>query len=357
MANPVLVQAWRGDMVESFHRGAYAVMDGDGTLVAAAGDIARPVYPRSAIKLLQALPLVESGAAERFGLTDEELALAGASHEGESAHTRTAAAMLAKCGLDESVLECGAHWPYNEATQHALAAAGMAPGALHNNCSGKHAGFVCLGCLLAGERDRRTFLAGYVQPEHAVMREVGAAIESVAGWRLADAPRAVDGCSIPTYGIPLARLAHAFARVATGQGLAPGRAAAARRLRVAAARAPSMIAGSGRFDTRVIERFGERVYCKVGAEGMYCAALPQRGLGIALKMDDGNTARACEVVMAALLESLVGALGDEERTLLASLSDVTLRNRRGVEVGRLLAHDSLRQGIGRARRAQNRTAA
>jgi L-asparaginase II len=357
MANPVLVQAWRGDMVESFHRGAYAVMDGDGTLVAAAGDIARPVYPRSAIKLLQALPLVESGAAERFGLTDEELALAAASHEGESVHTRAAAAMLAKCGLDESVLECGTHWPYSEATQHALATAGASPGALHNNCSGKHAGFICLGCQMAGERDRRAFLAGYVQPEHAVMHEVGAAIEAVTGWRLADAPRAIDGCSIPTYGIPLARLAHAFARVATGQGLSPGRAAAARRLRVAAARAPSMVAGSGRFDTRVIERFGERVYCKVGAEGMYCAALPQRGLGIAIKMDDGNNARACEVVMAALLEALVGAIGGDERALLASLSNVTLRNRRGVEVGRLLAHDSLRQGVGHARRAQNRTAA
>lgn len=343
MVHPVLVEAWRGDIVESFHRGAYAVVDADGALVASAGDIERPVYPRSAIKVLQALPLVDSGAADRFGLTDEELALACASHDGEPDHVRVAASMLAKAGLDGGALECGVHWPYNEAAKLALAAAGAGPTALHNNCSGKHAGFVCLGCLLAGDTERRTFLSGYVKPEHAVMREVGAAIEAATGVRLADAPRATDGCSIPTYGIALARLAHAFARVASGTGLAPGRATAARRLRAAVARAPFMVGGSGRLDTRVMSLFGERVFCKVGAEGMYCAALPESGLGIALKMDDGNNARACEVAMAALLETWVAPRSDAEAALLAGLSDVTLRNWRGLEVGRLAAAAALRQ--------------
>ena len=145
--NPVLVEAWRGTAVESFHRGAMAVVDGDGVLVASLGDIERPIFPRSAVKLLQALPLVESGAADAFALSDEELALACASHGGEAAHTRTAASMLAKAGFDAGVLECGAHWPYEEAANHALAASGATPSALHNNCSGKHAGFVCLGCV------------------------------------------------------------------------------------------------------------------------------------------------------------------------------------------------------------------
>jgi len=341
--HPVLVEAWRGDIVESFHRGAYAVVDAAGTVVDQAGDIERPVFPRSAIKVLQALPLVESGAAERFGLGDAELALACASHEGEAEHTRTAAAALAKAGLDASVLECGTHWPYSETSKRALAAAGESPSALHNNCSGKHAGFVCLGCVLASGRDPRGFLSGYVTPEHAVMREVGAAIEAATGARLADAPRATDGCSIPTYGIALRRLAHAFARVATGQGLTPGRAAAARRLRAAVAAAPFMVGGTGRVDSLVMERFGERVFCKVGAEGMYCVALPEQGLGIALKMDDGNTARACEVATAALLERFVPARDDAQAALLARLSDVTLRNWRGIEVGRLAAHAALRQ--------------
>jgi L-asparaginase II len=347
--NPVLVEAWRGDIVESFHRGAYAVVDAHGALVASAGDIERPVYPRSAIKLLQALPLVESGAADRFGLSDAELALACASHEGEPDHAATAASALAKAGLDASVLECGVHWPYSEAAKRALAAQGHAPSALHNNCSGKHAGFACLGCVLAGGRDARGFLAGYVQPEHAVMREVGAAIEAATGARLADAPRAVDGCSIPTWGIALRRLAHAFARLGSGQGLAPGRAAAAQRLRSAVARAPFMVGGSHRVDTRVMERFGERVFCKVGAEGMYCIALPEQGLGIAIKMDDGNTARAVEVAMAALLQRLVRSCTDEQAALLDALSNVTLRNWRDIEVGRLAAQADLRGDPKRAR--------
>jgi L-asparaginase II len=346
--NPVLVEAWRGDIVESFHRGAFAVVDADGAVVAAVGDIERPVYPRSAIKLLQALPLVESGAADRFGLTPAELALACASHEGEPEHVRTAASMLSKVGLDKSVLECGTHWPYNEAEQRALAAAGQQPSALHNNCSGKHAGFVCLGCLMAGERDRRAFLAGYVEPTHAVMREIDAAIESATGCALDAAPRAIDGCTIPTYALPLRCLAHAFARVASGRGLTPGRSAAARRLRAAVASAPFMVGGSGRVDTEVMALFGERVLCKVGAEGMYCAALPQAGWGIALKMDDGNTARACEVAISALLEALGVARSQAECALLAGLSNVTLRNRRNTPVGHLAAAAELRRTLPQA---------
>jgi len=341
--NPVLVEAWRGDSVESFHRGAFVVLDAQGRVVASAGDIERPVFPRSAIKLLQALPLIESGAADRFGLIAEELALACASHGGEAAHTRTAASMLAKAGLDASVLECGTHWPYDEPAKLALAAAGEAPSALHNNCSGKHAGFVCLGCTMAGAREARGFLAGYVDADHPVMREVGAAIEAATGWRLADAPRATDGCSIPTFGIPLRHLALAFARVAGGSGLSAGRASAARRLREAIAAAPFMVGGTGRFDSRVMAQLGTRVCCKVGAEGVYCAALPEAGFGVALKMDDGNTARAAEVAMAALLQALVAPLTDVDAALLAELAEPRLRNWRGLAVGRLTPHESLRQ--------------
>jgi len=349
--NPVLVEAWRGATVESFHRGAVAVVDGDGALVASLGDIDRPVFPRSAIKLLQALPLVQSGAAESLQLSDEELALACASHNGEPEHTRCAAAMLSKAGLDESALECGVHWPYHEGTARALSAAGAAPCALHNNCSGKHAGFVCLGTVLAKRDERRSFLAGYVQPEHPVMREVTAAIASATGCDLSRAPRGTDGCSIPTYAIALRQLAHGFARAGTGIGLSAGHAAAAARLRRAVARAPFMVAGSGRFDTRVMQALGERVFCKVGAEGMYCAALPQAGLGVAVKIDDGNNARACEVAMATLIEAFVPLHGDAERELLADLSRPTLRNWRGVEVGKLVADASLRRLSAYANRA------
>ena len=337
-ANPILVQALRGGFLESEHRGAVAVVDAGGSLHSAWGDIDRPIFPRSAVKVLQALPLVESGAAERFGLNDEELALACASHGGEAAHVATAAAMLAKAGVDVHALECGTHWPYHDGSTKALAAAGQVPSALNNNCSGKHSGFVCLGCLMSEQigtdSDRRAFLRGYVKPEHPVMREVSAALQAATGWNLANTPVGTDGCSIPAYAVPLRHLAHAFARVATGQGLSPGRANAAQRLRAAVAAAPFMVAGSGRFDTRVMQRLGARVFCKVGAEGVYCAALPTLGLGVAVKMDDGNTARACEVVMAALIERLL-PLDGEDTAFMHGFSHAVMRNWNGIDVGRL----------------------
>ena len=342
--NPILVDVKRGNAVESTHCGALAVLDADGSVVAALGDIDRPIFPRSAVKVLQALPLVASGAAERLGLTDDELALACASHNGEELHTRTAARMLAKAGLDPSALECGTHWPRLDSASRALAAQGREPTALHNNCSGKHAGFLCLACALHGATELRRYVRGYVKPEHPLMREVTAALQASTGHDLAHTPRGVDGCSIPTFAVPLRNLAHAFARVGTGVGLSADHARAARRLRAAVAKAPFMVAGTGRFDTVVMERLGERVFCKVGAEGVYCAALPERGLGVAIKIDDGNNARASKVVMAAVIEACV-ALDDGQADFMRTLSEVRLANWNGVEVGRLAATPVLRAAL------------
>jgi L-asparaginase II len=335
-SNPVLVEAQRGGIVESMHRGAVAVVDADGAVHSAVGDILRPIFARSAVKVLQALPLVESGAANAWGLTDAELALACASHGGEAVHAQTAASMLAKAGVDVQALECGAHWPYFDGAIKSMAGAGGQPSALHNNCSGKHAGFVCLGCLMAKEGDRRDFLRGYVKPEHPVMREVSAALQATTGYDLAHAAVGTDGCSIPTFAIPLRHLAHAFARVGTGIGLRAGHIQAAKRLRQAVAAAPFMVAGTGRFDTKVMQHFGERVFCKVGAEGVYCAALPELGLGVAIKMDDGNNARAAEVVMAGVLERLL-RLSETDAAVVRDLSQCRLTNWNGIEVGQLRA--------------------
>jgi L-asparaginase II len=339
--NPILVEATRGDAVESVHCGALAILDADGSVVASMGDIERPIFPRSAVKVLQALPLVASGAADRLGLTDDELALACASHNGEEIHAQTAARMLAKAGLDVDALECGAHWPYLDTAARALAAHGQTPTALNNNCSGKHAGFLCMACALQGGVDLRQYVRGYVGAEHPVMREVTAALQVATGYDLTNTPRGTDGCSIPTYAVPLRHLAHAFARVGTGLGLSDDHATAAKRLRAAVAKAPFMVAGTGRFDTRVMERLGERVFCKVGAEGVFCAALPSLGLGVAIKIDDGNNARAAEVVMAAVIESLI-AMDDDEASFMRSLSEVRMNNWNGIEVGRLRASAALR---------------
>jgi len=342
--NPILVEVMRGTALESAHRGTLAVLDADGAVLAAIGDVTRPIFPRSAVKVLQALALVESGAADRLGLGDDELALACASHGGEPMHTQTAARMLGKAGLDADALECGVHWPYHEDSARALAAEGRTPTALNNNCSGKHAGFLCLACALHSGPDLRRYVRGYVAPNHPVMREVTAALQAATGFDLATTPRGTDGCSIPTFAIPLHNLALAFARVGTGQGLRPGHAAAAGRLRTAVARAPLMVSGTGRFDSRVMERLGERVFCKVGAEGVYCAALPERGLGVAIKIDDGNNARASEVAMAAAIEALVG-LDAEDAAFMHGFSETTLRNWNRIEVGALRASPSLRAAL------------
>lgn len=346
-SNPDLVHALRGGIVESFHRGALAIVDGDGTLVTALGDVDRPIFPRSACKVLQALPLVASGADQAFGLDDAELALACASHGGEPAHAATAARMLAKAGLDVAALECGAHWPYADSAIKAMARAGEQPTALHNNCSGKHSGFVCVGCLMAraAGREPAEFVRGYIGREHPVMREVTAALAAATGVDLSKAPVGTDGCSIPTYAVPLRQLALGFARVATGVGLRDEHARAARRLRQAVAASPFHVSGTGKFDTRVMQRLGERVFCKVGAEGVYCAALPDQGLGVAIKLDDGNTARAAEVVMAAVIEALLPLTGDEP-AFLRGFSDAALVNWNGIEVGRLQASGGLRQALG-----------
>ncbi len=345
--NPVLVEAMRGGARESTHRGSMAVLDAEGSVLVAIGDIERPIFPRSAVKVLQALPLVASGAADQLGLDDEELAVTCASHNGEPAHTTVVARILAKAGLDASALECGAHWPYREPVQRQMAAAGMTPTALHNNCSGKHAGFLCVACRLAGAGDLRRFAQGYVGAEHPVMREVSAALQTATGYDLATTACGTDGCSIPTYAIPLRHLALAFARVGTGTGLGSGQAAAAKRLRGAVARHPFMVGGTDRFDTKVMQKLGERVFCKVGAEGVFCAALPERGLGVAIKIDDGNNARAAEVATAAAIEAFV-ELDADAGTFMRAFSDVVLRNWNGIEVGALRADATLRETLARS---------
>ncbi|TWG93363.1 asparaginase [Mesorhizobium sp. J18] len=325
MANPVLVEVLRGNVVESRHRGAVVVFDADGKAVLEIGDTARPVFPRSAVKAIQALPLIESGGADRFGLTEKELALACASHSGESAHVELARGMLRKAGLDETALECGAHWPSNQQVALALARTGASPASLHNNCSGKHAGFLCT-CRHLGIDHR-----GYVAPGHEMQEMVREAMENVTGAAHAADVCGTDGCSIPTYAVPLASLARGFARMATGSGLGPERAKAARRLLAACMTEPFHVAGTDRFNTQLMEKTASRIFVKTGAEGVYCAAVPELGLGIAIKCDDG-AGRASEVMVAAVLSRLLAKDAALSATL-DFLSRPMLKNWRGIEVG------------------------
>ncbi|MBN8996544.1 MAG: asparaginase [Rhizobiales bacterium] len=328
MADPVLVEVTRGGIVESRHRGAVAVVDASGGVVAAIGDIDQVVFPRSTVKAIQALPLVESGAADRYGFGPAELALACSSHNGEPRHVATAQKMLAAAGRSAADLECGPQVPSSESAAAALFRAGERPGPIHNNCSGKHAGFICFACH-EGIDPR-----GYVRPDHPVQRSVTAALADVTGTALDERNRGIDGCSIPTYAIPLKNLARGFARFVTGEGLAEKRAAAARRLVAASAAEPWMIGGTGRFVTEVLEKLGGTVFAKDGAEGTFCAAFREVGLGMAVKCDDG-AGRAADVILGAVIEAFV-APG-------AELSRRPVKSRRGEVVGEVRAVHNLKE--------------
>ena len=334
MSNPILVEVLRGGLVESSHTGAVAVFDDSGKALLTLGDIDQPVFPRSAVKSIQALPLVESGAADAFGFGDKELALACASHSGEPEHVALASAMLAKASLDGSALECGAHWPSNHEAMVALARSGRRPSALHNNCSGKHAGFLC-GC-----RHLRIDYPGYIGPDHPYQKLIASAMTEVTGAEHGGRNRGIDGCSIPTYAIPLRNLAAGFARMATGKGLAADRAAAAKRLFAACMAEPFYVSGAGKADLRLMSAAPGRILVKTGAEGVYCGAVPELGLGIAIKCDDGQ-GRASEVAVAAVL-SMFFKQDTTAQAALAELVRPTLTNWNGMLVGELRPAPALR---------------
>jgi L-asparaginase II len=328
-ANPVLVEQTRGNWVENRHRGAFVICDASGKVVASAGDITRPVFPRSAIKSMQALAMVTSGSIGKFALTDEELALACASHHGEDVHVSGVTRFLDHVGLAPSDLECGAHQPSNAVARESLRSRGESPSALHNNCSGKHSG------MLSVARALGVPTAHYVDRDHPVQQRVRAAVEIVLGEPLTEDRCGIDGCSIPTWAAPLSAFARGFAKMATGQGLPPDLAAAAHRIFDAATSHPLLVAGTGHLDTVVMEAFGGRVMQKGGAEGVQCGAIRDTGLGYALKIDDGNML-ASQVLVASLLLKFADP-DERQRTVLESFATQTIKNVRNREVGEIRA--------------------
>lgn len=330
MAEPALMaEVWRGDLVEGRHVGHAVIVDEDGGIVEAWGDPGRVIYPRSSAKMLQALPLVESGAAERAGLGPEELALACASHTGAQAHVSRVAAWLARLGLSEADLACGPQTPEDRAERHRLRAAGAAPGRLHNNCSGKHAGFLTLALESGGA-------AGYLGIDHPVQQAIKAAFEEVTGeqspcW-------GIDGCSAPNHACTLLGFGRAMAKMAAPDRLPPARAEAARALVAAMAAHPLLIAGEGRICTEIGAALGGKAVIKTGAEGVFAAILPGRRLGIALKIDDGAT-RASEAAMAALLVRL-GLFGRDD-PLIARRAAAPVLSRNGELAGSVRAAEAL----------------
>ncbi len=321
VANPVLVEVTRGGRLESLHRGAIAVSDAGGRLRVAIGNVGECVYPRSSLKPVQAIPLIESGASSDFGLGSEETALACASHSGEPQHTFRIAAWQARIGCSVADLACGAHKPIHEATAEAMVARGERWTALHNNCSGKHTGFMTVARAIDAP------VAGYERPDHPVQRRVEETLSQLADVR-GPLPFGIDGCTVPNFAIPLSALSRAMASIADPQRLSPGRAQACRQIVSAMMEHPELVGGTGRACTLLMQE-NPTIAVKTGAEGVYVAILPALGLGAALKIDDG-AGRAAETAIAALLIAL-GAIPDSGAA--HGLSRAAVLDTRGRSVG------------------------
>lgn len=328
-ANPILVEQTRGKTVENRHRGAFVIADADGRIIAAGGDIARPIYPRSAIKSMQALAMVTSGAIGRFGLDDEELALACASHHGEDVHIAGVTRFLDDLGLGPDDLECGVMQPLGAKARNALRAAGKQPTTVHHMCSGKHSGMLSVAEALGAPT------AGYVERDHPAQVAVRGAIEAALGAALTVDLCGIDGCAIPTWAAPLSAFATGFARMATGRGLPSELAGAARRIFDAATSHPQLVAGTGHFDTVAMTAFGGRLMQKGGADGVQCGALRDRGWGYALKCDDGSL--EASVVMVANLLARHAEPNAAEHAALAGFMRQNVRNISGAVVGEMRA--------------------
>ncbi len=315
----VRIEVTRSGRVESVHAVDVVVVEEGKRVLEAGRDAA--VFARSAVKPLQALPLVLDGAAERYGLTDEQLALACASHNGEARHVAVARSMLERVGLDDEALACGPHEPLGDDAAAALRAEGRTPGRIHNNCSGKHAGMLILA------RSHGWPVEGYHEPEHPVQIRMMDEVARRTGLDRDRIGTGVDGCGVVTFALPLDAMAAAFAGLAT----AAARGEPTGRPLLAMARHPFMAGGSGRLCSVLIEATEGRVVAKVGAEGVYTAAVPDRDLGLALKVRDGAR-RASEVALLGILETL-GVLASAELEALERWARPTVTNTRGETVG------------------------
>lgn len=332
-----LVEVRRGALTESRHRGHVVAVDPEGNLMARLGEPEMVTFLRSSAKPHQAIPLIASGAADRFGFTAAEIAIACGSHSGEPLHTATVAAMLAKIGLDESALRCGAHEPFNAKAAQALRASGTQPTALHNNCSGKHAGMLALALHLRAPTET------YDHPDNPVQLTILRAVAQFSGAPIEEIALGTDGCGAPVFGVSVRAMAFMYARLVNPPaGFDAATRAACRRLVAAMLAHPELVGGTTeRFDTELMRAARGRVISKVGAEGVYtagilpCARWPH-GLGLAFKIEDGENMRARPTVVIESLRQL-GALDATALAALAPYASFPIRNHRGDTVGEVRA--------------------
>lgn len=333
MTSEILAKVIRGETIESLHRGHLCIVDGDGNAIAKLGDPGTVTFFRSAAKPFQAIPFLKSGAAERFGFLESEVALACASHSGEPMHTDIAAKMLDKIGLAESDLKCGAHDPFHDATSREMIARGEKPTQLHNNCSGKHA------AMLAFAKQIGADVKTYDLLENPIQQQILETVAQFTGVAADEIAIGVDGCAAPNFALPINAMALSFARLVLPPAELDGETReACRRVVSAMMTYPELIGGSDRLDTRIMQALPGKIISKVGADGVYLAGvLPspkwKRGLGIAFKIEDGDDFRARPAVAVELLKQL----GILETDRLNDFAPLAVKNRRGDVVGKVEA--------------------
>lgn len=344
----VLVEGTRGDLVELIHRGHVAVVDATGKLLYSAGDPDKLTSMRSAAKPIQAIPIVESGAADHFGLNSEDLAIICSSHNSEPVHIDAVTRLLTKLELSEAALQCGTHPPFDRRSADEILRTGRELSPAYSNCSGKHTGMLALAAFLGHP------LEGYYLPGHEVQRIILDTMSRVTEVPASDIRIGVDGCGVPVFGLPLRAMALAFARLADPEAMPEGKREAARRLRDAMLEHPYLVAGRNRICTALMQKATGKVVAKSGADGIYCvgvlpgvlsgeapeiqpAGSPEvsrhRGIGIAVKIDDGSDRARHPAVMETLRQ--LGILTPEELEALAWYHRTPIKNFRGETVGEL----------------------
>lgn len=324
-----LVELTRGRIVESIHRGDLAVVDSSGKLLYSVGSPREKVaFIRSSSKPVQAVPVVESGAIDRFQLTEKELAVFCASHNAEEIHVETVLGILQKIGLSESALQCGRHLPLDKNASAALLQAGKEPTEVHCNCSGKHSGMLTFAQQMGWD------VSNYTDLEHPVQQAMLRSMSVFAGMRPEEIEIGVDGCGVPVFGLPVYNMALAWARLADPSGLPTSTQQAVTRIRSAMTAWPQLVAGTGRLCTALMTQLNGRVIAKSGAEGVYCSAILGKGIGIAVKIEDGNGRANGPVVVETLRQ--LGVLTEEDLQQLQSFHQPTLYNHRHDVIGRSL---------------------
>lgn len=325
MHNTTLINVVRGPIVESSHHGHIVGMDFHGKLLFHFGHYDMVTFARSSAKLLQAIPVIESGAAAAFGLTPAEIAVLCASHNGEEEHVRTVSGLLDKLGLSQDALQCGAHYPFYAPAAEQMKERGEKPCPLHNNCSGKHSGMLALARHLGAPIDR------YMEPSHPVQQAMLRTVSDLAGLPPERILLGTDGCGVPVFGMPLCNLAAAYAQLGRPDRLPAERAAACRAVTDAIKSHPFLIAGTGRFDSALIEATHGRIIGKLGAEGVFAIAVPEAGIGIAIKVEDGNQRALYPAAVETLKQT--GLISEAELGLLARFHRPEINNWAGTHVG------------------------